>query len=185
MVIDARGRINGETFPDNPLDDRVSLFEHKTLASLKVTVEARANLVRSDLKKRAEDLDARHPGSTFVQELASYGKYFVLVSGPFANLSSDFNPLLDFIARERSLHTIEFRDFRPDVILSMQKRALIRRIGLFLCRGWAQHIVDRWRDAVSPGSSPSASNDFDLLPCDISPDFLYRGAYRGINVPGA
>ncbi len=31
-------------------------------ASLKVSVEARANLVRSDLKKRAEDLDARHPG---------------------------------------------------------------------------------------------------------------------------
>ena len=53
------------------LDDRVSLFEHKTLASLKVTVEARANLVRSDLNKRAEDLNARHPGSTFVQELAS------------------------------------------------------------------------------------------------------------------
>ena len=66
-----------------------------------------------------------------------------------------------------------------------QKFALIRRIGLFLCRGWAQHIVDRWRDAVSPGSSPSVSNDFDLLPCDISPDFLYRGADRGINVPGA
>ena len=38
-----------------------------------------------------------------------------------------------------------------------------RVIGLFLCRGWAQHIVDRWRDAVSPGSSPSASDDFDLL----------------------
>ena len=92
---------------------------------------------------------------------------------------------MDFIARERSLHTIEFRDFRPDVILSMQKRALIRRIGLFLCRGWAQHIVDRWRDAVSPGSSPSASDDLDLLPCDISPDFPFRGAYRGINVPGA
>ena len=133
MVVDARGRVNGETFPDNPLDDRVSLFEHKTLASLKVTVEARANLVRSDLKKRAEDLDARHPGSTFVQELASYGRYFVLVSGPFANLSSDFNPLVDFIARERSLQTIEFRDFRPDVILTMQRRALIRRIGLYLC----------------------------------------------------
>ena len=113
----------------------MSLFEHKTLASLKVTVEARANLVRSDLKKRAEDLDARHPGSTFVQELASYGKYFVLVSGPFANLSSDFNPLVDFIARERSLYTIEFRDFRPGGILSMQKRALIKRIGLFLCTG--------------------------------------------------
>ena len=67
----------------------------------------------------------------------------------------------------------------------MQKRTLIRHIGLNLCRGWAQHIVDRRRDAVSPGSSPSASYDFDLLPCDISPDFLYRGAYRGNNVPGA
>jgi len=38
---------------------------------------------------------------------------------------------------------MEFRDFIPGVILSMQKRALIRRIGLYLCRGWAQHIVDR------------------------------------------
>ena len=139
MVIDARGRINGGTFPDNPLDDRVSLIEHKTLASMKVTVESRAHTVQRDLKKRAEDLDSRHPGSTFAQELASYGKYFVLVSGPFANLSSDFNPLVDFIARERSLHTMEFRDFIPGVILSMQKRALIRRIGLYLCRGWAQH----------------------------------------------
>ncbi len=44
-----------------------------SVASLKVSVEARANLVLSDLKKRAEDLDARHPGSTFAQELASYG----------------------------------------------------------------------------------------------------------------
>ena len=35
MVIDARGRINSGAYPDNPLDDRVSLFEHKTLASLK------------------------------------------------------------------------------------------------------------------------------------------------------
>ena len=87
--------------------------------------------MQRDLKKRAEDLDSRHPSSTFAQELASHGKYFVLVSGPFENLSSDFNPLVDFIARERSLHTIEFRDFIPGVILSMQKCALIRRIGLY------------------------------------------------------
>ena len=87
-------------------------------------------------------------------------------------------------ARERSLHTIEFRDFRPDVILSMQKRALIRRIGLFSLQGWVQQIVGRWRDAISPGSSPSASDDIDLLPRDI-PAFFFRGAYRGINVSGA
>ncbi len=61
-----------------------------------------------------------------------------------------------------------------------------RLIGLFLCRGWAQHIVDRWRYAVSPGSPPFASDDIDFLPCcDISLDFPFRGAYRGLNVPGA
>ena len=41
-----------------------------------------------------------------------------------------------------------------------------------LCRGWTQHIVDRWRGAVSPGSLPSASDDLDLLPWDISLDSL-------------
>ena len=68
----------------------MSLFEHKTLASLKVTVESRAKAVQSDLKKRAEDLDARHPGSNFVQDLVSYGKYCVLVAGPIKSL---FQPL--------------------------------------------------------------------------------------------
>ncbi len=80
---------------------------------------ARAKVAQCDLKKRAEDLDARHPGSTFVQELVSHGKYFVLVSNPFANLSSDFNTLEDFNAQERSLHRIMFRNCKPDVILSM------------------------------------------------------------------
>ncbi len=47
------------------------------------------------------------------------------------------------------------------------------------------NIVDRWRDAVSPGSPPLASDDVDLLSCDISLDFPFRGAYRGLNVPGA
>ena len=51
MIIDARGRINCGTFPDNNrLDNRVSLFEHKTLASLNVAVESRVDAVQSDLK---------------------------------------------------------------------------------------------------------------------------------------
>ena len=54
MVIDARGRINSGAYPDNPLDDRVSLFEHKTLASLKASVEARANLVRRVISKSVQ-----------------------------------------------------------------------------------------------------------------------------------
>ena len=39
----------------------------------------------------------------------------------------------------------------------------------FLCRGWAQNIDGCWRDVVSPGSSPSVSDDFDLLaPCFLA-----------------
>ena len=64
--------------------------------------------------------------------------------------------------------TIEFRYLRPHVIFLMHKRALIRRIGHFLCRGLAKKIVDRWHkfwhDSVSPGSQLSVSNELDLLP---------------------
>ena len=48
------------------------------------------------------------------------------------------------------------------------------------------NLVDQIEDKLNARSKdPPASDDFDLLPCDISPYFLYRGAYRGINVPGA
>lgn len=131
---------------------------------MKVTVEARANYVRSDLKKRAEELDARHPGSTFAQQLASYGKYCVL--GPFAYVSSLLNSTHLWTLLVYAYNTTDFRDFRTDVIFStMQKRgggakcALNRRIGLFISMGWAQHIVYHWR----------ASDDFDLLSCNVSP----------------
>jgi len=105
------------------MDDQVGLFEHKTLASLKVTVEARAEAVQRYLKKRAEDIDACHPGSTFVQDLVSYGKYCVLVSGPFVILSSDFNPLADSLSLSLSLS------------LSMHKRARVIWL-LALCLRW-------------------------------------------------
>ena len=66
------------------------------------------------------------------------------------------------------------------VIFSMRKRALI-----IFCLGWAHHIFDRWCDDVSPGSPPSASDDLDLFPCDISLDFPFRSTYRDHNVSGA
>ena len=69
----------------------MSLFVHIALASLKVMVEARANVVRNDLKKRAHELDASHPGSTFAQELASDGKYIFLSRAPLlTTFSCDF-----------------------------------------------------------------------------------------------
>ena len=91
----------------------------------------------------------RHPGSTFTLELNSYGPYHVLVTGPFGNLSSDFTSLVDFIARELAMQTMELRNINPALALAVHRRALVRRIGLLTSRGWAQQIVDRWRDAVS------------------------------------
>jgi len=128
------------------------------LASLKVTVESRADAVQSDLKERAEDIDARHPGSTFVQELVSYGKYFFLVLGPFATSRVIANPL--WISwRWNGPCTLSSFEISNLMSFSMQKRALIGRIGLFVCRGWAQHFVDCLRDAVSSGSSSSFSDN--------------------------
>ncbi len=49
-------------------------------------------------------------------------------------------------------HSSHFRIIQWKIICN--KRALIRRIGLFLYRGWAQHIVNRWRDVASPVPRP-------------------------------
>jgi hypothetical protein len=39
----------------NPLDGDVSFYEHKALSSTKVKNETRANTVRNDLKKHADE----------------------------------------------------------------------------------------------------------------------------------
>jgi hypothetical protein len=72
-----------------------------------------------------------------------------LVTGPFGNLSSDFNTLVDFIARELAMRTMKLRCTNPALALVVHWRALVRRIGILASRGWAQHIVDRWHDAVT------------------------------------
>jgi hypothetical protein len=41
--------------------------------------------------------------------------------------------------------------------------ALVRRIGFVTSRGWAQHIVDRWRDAVSNRPTSPHTTEIDLL----------------------
>ena len=172
-------------FPSrNPIVGRKSLFEHKTLASLLVSVQARARKVLADIKKRAEELDARHPGSTFVHELGLY-LYIALVTGPFGNLSSDFNLLVDFIARERAMQTMKLRSTNPAVALAVHRRALVRRIGILTSRGWAQHIVDRWRDAVTNRPTASHATEIDLAADEFLSDNPHRGGYHGMHVPGA
>ena len=64
MVIDARDCEHAPFPSQNDVVGRKSLVEHKTLASLLLSVQARARKVLTDIKKRAEELNARHPGST-------------------------------------------------------------------------------------------------------------------------
>ena len=137
MVIDTRSSIDGPFSSQNDVVGRKSLVEHKTLASLLLSVQARARKVLTDIKKRSEGLDARHPGSTCVHELGLYPKYIVLVTGPSGNLSSDFNLLVEFIARERAMQTMELRGTNPALAFAVHRRALVRRIGLLTSRGWA------------------------------------------------
>jgi hypothetical protein len=173
-------------FPSpNPLVGRKTLVEHKTLASLLISVQARAKKVHTDIQNRAKELDARHPGSTFVQDLDSYGKYMVLVTGPFGNLSSDFNTLVDFIARERAMRTMKLRCTNPALALAVHRRALVRRIGILTSRGWAQHIVDRWRDAVTNRPTSSHTTEINLAADEFLSDNPHRGGYHGMHVPGA
>ena len=186
MVIDARDCDAGPFPTSNPLVGCKTLVEHKTLASLLVSVQARAKKVQTDIQKRAEELDSRHPGSTFAQELRAYGPYLVLVTGPFGNLSSDFKTFVDFIARERAMQTMALRNINPALALAVHRRALVRRIGLLTSRGWAQHIVDRWRDAVSNRPTvPHHVADIDLAADEFLSDNPHRGGYHGMRVPGA
>ena len=119
-----------------------------------------------------------------MHELGLY-LYIALVTGPFGNLSSDFNLLVDFIARERAMQTMKLRGTNPALALAVHRRALVRRIGLLTSRGWAQHIVDRWHDAVSNRPTASHTTKIDLAADEFLSDNPHRGGYHGMHVPGA
>ena len=78
--------------PPNRLGDCETFVEIKTLASLAITPNARAQQiprkVQSDTEKRAHDIDLKYPGSTFTKVLKSRiyshgknGRCLVLVFG--------------------------------------------------------------------------------------------------------
>ena len=75
------------------------------------------------------------------------------------------------------------RCIKPALALAVHRRALVRRIGLLTTLGWAQHIVDRWRDAVS--NRPVAPADIELTADEFLSDNPHRGGYHGMHVPGA
>jgi hypothetical protein len=81
------------------------------------------------------------------------------------------------------MQTMELRDIKPTLALAVQRRALVWRIGLLTTRGWAQHIVDRWRDAVS--NRPAAPADIEHTADEFHSDNPHRGGYHGMHFPGA
>ena len=135
MAIDARDCEHGPFPSPNPIVGGKNHFEHKTLASLLVSVQARARKVLTDIKRRVEELDARHSGSTFVHGLGLY-LYIALVTGPFGYLSSDFNLLVDFIARERAMQTMKLRGTNPALAPSH-----LSWLGSAYCRPLARRSV--------------------------------------------
>ena len=188
-LVDARNCTSNDPFQaPNKLLGCQTLIEHKTMASLGMTVEDRQSKINTDIKKHAQELDRQNPGSTFEAELKAYGengKYLALVTGPFANLSSDFNVLVDLIARERARCLINQCKITAKQALAIYRQFVSRRIGLIACRGWAQHIINRFRDAVStvPTPSPVADAEF-FAEADFSRNSR-RGGYCGRSVPGA
>ena len=146
--------------------------------------------VRQQYIQHARELDRRYPGSTFEQELRTYGldgALCVLVSGPFANLSEDFKLLVDLIAREKATAWIEKRNVTPKAALALFKLGVVRHLGLFVTRGWSQLIIDRWRDAATGRPHPSAA----ALAAGLNADAVFfssntrHSGYCGMHVPGA
>ena len=124
-----------------------------------ITVQARAERVRRQYPQHAQDLDARYPGSTFLNELPSYGlngALCVLVSGPFENLPGGSGLVVDLIAQEKAAAWIEKRKVNPNTSLAQFRRGLVHRLGLFIARGWSQRIIDRWRGAATNRPSHTA-----------------------------
>ena len=123
-----------------------------------------------------------------MKELLSYGlngALYVLVSGPFANLSDDFGLVVDLFAQENSAAWIEKRKVHPNAAPAQFQHGLAHRLGLFITREWPQLIIDRWRDAGTNRPSQPASAGVGL---NAGVDFSSnprRGGYCGMHVPGA
>ncbi len=80
-----------------------------------------------------------------------------------------------------SLLPDEIYDHSGDIICA----ALVRRIGILASRGWAQHIVDRWRVAVTNRPAAFHTTEIVIAADELLSDNPHRGGYHGMHVPGA
>ena len=109
----------------------------------------------------------------------------MLVSGPFANLSEGFNHVVDLIVHEKAAAWLEKRNMNPCAARALFRQGLVQRLGLLVMREWSQHIIERFRDAITNRPTSSETPGFGA---DSGVDFsgnTRRGGYCGMNVPGA
>ena len=92
---------------------------------------------------------------------------------------------MEFIAREREMQTTKPWGTNPALAFAVHRRALVWRIGHLTSRGWAQHIIDRWRDAVSNRPTAPHTTEINLAADEFLSGNLHRGGYHGMHVPGA
>ena len=117
-----------------------------------ISVQERVRQVQRQSWRVARSRDSRYPGSTFEQELKSYGvdgALCVLVFGPFANLSTGFHHVVDLIAHEKAAAWLEKRKMNPCAARALFRQGLVQRLGLLVMCGWSQLIMERFRDAVA------------------------------------
>ena len=74
------------------------------------------------------------------------GALCVLVSGPFANLSEDFNHVVDLIAHEKAVAWLEKQKMNPCAARALFRQGLVQRLGLLVMHGWSQLTIKRFPD---------------------------------------
>ncbi len=80
-------------------------------------------------------------------------------------LSTKLSPVFSLISVQacaKAMRTMKFWCTNPALPLAVHRRTLVRRIGILTSRGWAQHTIDRWRDAVTNRPKASQTTEIDL-----------------------
>ena len=110
----------------------------------------------------------------------------MLVSGPLANLSEDFNHVVDLIAHEKAAAWLEKRKMNPCAARALFRQGLVQRLGLLVMRGWSQLIIELFCDVTTNRPSSLETPGFGAdSGVDFSDNSRRGGCYCGMHVPGA
>ena len=81
----------------------------------------------------------------------------MLVFGPFANQSEDFNHVVGFIAHEKAAAWLEKRKMNPCAARALFRQGLVQRLGLLVMRGMLKYVVRDDRSLISRHLSTGSS----------------------------